>query len=232
MRKELAIHIGPETGIQFRNIRKTKKEGFALAIVQDNTDEEYIVRIKKGGKFRPGTANEIGLQGFIQSEIDKNGVCHLDITDNYGVNVQLDIAEVINASSDHGKGGKANRSDTTVKLKDGSLYGISQKQPDASLVCGAKKLFKKIIFQCESIIRKYAKEHGMKRGDYIDIRVTNRDLIKLCWFGTDFARGAVFMGDFREMESGTMTIERIIEDDNEDFMTSFPIYAKWLIYNS
>jgi hypothetical protein len=67
MRKDLTIHIGPKTGIQFRNIRKTKKEGFALAIVQDNMEEEYIVRIKKGGKFRPGTANEIGLQGFIQS---------------------------------------------------------------------------------------------------------------------------------------------------------------------
>lgn len=41
-----------------------------------------------------------------------------------------------------------NRSDTIVRLKDGSLYGISQKQANASIICGAKKMFHDIMFQC------------------------------------------------------------------------------------
>lgn len=82
-------------------------------------------------------------------------------------------------------------------------------------------------------------EHGMERGDYMDVRITNRDLIELCWFGTDIARsgknlsgGAVFMGDFHDMSSGKQTIERIIETGDTDFLTSFPIYTKWLIVNT
>lgn len=102
MRKELAINIGPELGIQFQNIRKTKKDGFSLAIVQASVSETYIVRIKKGGDFRPGRANEIGLQAFIQGEVEKKGICHLDISDNYGAEVKLDIVEVIDAADSHG----------------------------------------------------------------------------------------------------------------------------------
>lgn len=83
------------------------------------------MRIRKGGDFRPGRANEIGLQGFIRQEIEKKGVCKLDISDNYGTNVKLNIVEVIDASQKHGEKGKVNRSDTIVRLKDGSLYGIS-----------------------------------------------------------------------------------------------------------
>ena len=66
-RSQLAVNIGPELGIQFQNIRKTKKDGYALAIVHTNVPETYIVRIKKGGDFRPGRANELGLQDFIRS---------------------------------------------------------------------------------------------------------------------------------------------------------------------
>jgi hypothetical protein len=63
-RRELVLNIGPELGIQFRNIRKTKETGYSLAIVQNNTEETYIVRIRKGGKYRPGQANEIGFRQF------------------------------------------------------------------------------------------------------------------------------------------------------------------------
>ena len=238
MRKELAINIGPELGIQFRNIRKTKKDGFALAIVQDNVDETYIVRIKKGGDFRAGRANEIGLQDFIRQEIEKKGVCHLDVSDRYGTNVKLDIVEVIDASKEHGEKGKVNRSDTTVRLKDGSLYGISQKQENASIICGAKKMFHDIMWRCGQVLRQYAIEHGMKKGDYMDIRVTNRELIDLCWFGSDISKnshlsgGAVFMGNFMGMTSGKQTIQRIVQVGDNDFLNSFPIYTKWLIENS
>jgi hypothetical protein len=42
----------------------------------------------------------------------------------------------------------------------------------------------------------------------------------------------VFIGDFKNMTSGEQTIERIIESGDEDFMTSFPIFTKWLIVNN
>lgn len=168
----------------------------------DDEGEPVVVRIKKGGKYRAGRANELGLQGFIRSEIEKNGVCHLDIYDNYGVNVKLDAVEVIDAADDHGKNGQRNRSDTTLRLKDGTLYGISQKKTKATWVCKAKIMFDYILAGCGRILRKYAKEHGMKTGDYMDVRITNRELIDLCWFGTDIAQGAVFIGNFEDMDSG------------------------------
>jgi len=238
-RKHLVNDLAEELGIQFAVPRKTKKDGYWLGIMQDGMDDVYIVELKKGGIYRPGKANEIGLQGFIRSEIESNGLCHLDITDNYGVHVVLDIVDVVDASEEHGKKGSANRSDTIVELKDGRLYGISQKQPDASIVCSAKKMFKTIIYQCGQALRRYAIEHDMERGQYMDVRVTNRDLIDLCWFGTDIAKGnerlaggAVFIGDFRDMASGEQSIERIIETGDDDFLTSFPIYSKWLIVNN
>lgn len=238
-RKHLVNDLAEELGIQFAVPRKTKKDGYWLGIMQDGMDDVYIVELKKGGIYRPGKANEIGLQGFIRNEIENNGLCHLDITDNYGVHVVLDIVDVVDASEEHGKKGSANRSDTIVELKDGRLYGISQKQPDASIVCSAKKMFKKIIYQCGQALRRYAIEHDMERGQYMDVRVTNRELIDLCWFGTDIAKGterlaggAVFIGDFRNMTSGKQSIERIIETGDDDFLTSFPIYSKWLIVNS
>ena len=101
--------------------------------------------------------------------------------------MKLDIVEVIDASEEHGTGGKVNRSDTTVRLTDGTMYGISQKKTNASYVCKAKKMFKEIIFRCGQILRQYAIENELGSGDYMDVRVTNRELIDLCWFGTDIA---------------------------------------------
>ena len=66
----------------------------------------------------------------------------------------------------------------------------------------------------------------------MDVRITNRELIDLCWFGTDISTGAVFIGDFEDMKSGEQHIERIIRNGDEDVLTSFPIYTKWLITNS
>jgi hypothetical protein len=146
--------------------------------------------------------------------------------------VKLDIVEVVDASASHGKNGEQNRSDTTVKLADGTMYGISHKKTNATYVCKARKMFHEIMFQCGQRLRNYAKEHGMKSGDYMDVRITNRELIDLCWFGTDISTGAVFIGDFEDMKSGEQHIERIIRNGDEDVLTSFPIYTKWLITNS
>ena len=99
-------------------------------------------------------------------------------------------------------------------------------------------MFHDIMWRCGQVLRQYAIEHGMKRGDYMDIRVTNRELIDLCWFGSDISKnsnlagGAVFMGNFVGMNSGKQTIERIVQVGDTDFLTSFPIYTKWLIENS
>ena len=93
-------------------------------------------------------------------------------------------------------------------------------------------MFHDIMFQCGRKLRNYAKEHGMQRGDYMDVRITNRELIDLCWFGTDISTGAVFIGDFEDMKSGEQHIERIIRNGDDDVLTSFPIYTKWLIVNN
>ncbi len=237
-RKELVRTIGPKLGIDFLAPRKTKKDGYTLEIptyLDDDEDEEgepIVVRIKKGGSHRAGRKNEEDFQGFIKGEIEQNGICHLNITDNYGVNVKLSIVEVIDASSRHGTNGEQNRSDTTVRLEDGTLYGISHKKTNATYVCKARKMFHEIMFQCGQRLRAYAKEHGMQRGDYMDVRITNRELIDLCWFGTDISTGAVFIGDFENMSSGEQHIERIIRNGDEDVLTSFPIYTKWLIVNN
>lgn len=237
-RKELVRVIGPKLGIDFLAPRKTKKDGYTLEIptyVDDDMEEEgepVVVRIRKGGRHRSGRKNEEDFQKFILDEIERNGVCHLDISDNYGVRVKLDIVEVVDASASHGKNGEQNRSDTTVKLADGTMYGISHKKTNATYVCKARKMFHEIMFQCGQRLRNYAKEHGMQRGDYMDVRITNRELIDLCWFGTDISTGAVFIGDFEDMKSGEQHIERIIRNGDEDVLTSFPIYTKWLIENS
>lgn len=236
-RKELVRTIGPKLGIDFLAPRKTKKDGYTLEIPTylDDEDEEgepIVVRIKKGGSHRAGRKNEEDFQGFIKRELEEHGICHLDIQDNYGVRVKLDIVEVIDASASHGTNGEQNRSDTTVRLVDGTLYGISHKKTNATYVCKARKMFHEIMFQCGQRLRAYAKEHGMQRGDYMDVRITNRELIDLCWFGTDISTGAVFIGDFENMSSGEQHIERIIRNGDEDVLTSFPIYTKWLIVNN
>ena len=46
----------------------------------------------------------------------------MKFSDNYGKVVELDIVEVIDTSANKEK---ANRSDTTFRLEDGSLYGVS-----------------------------------------------------------------------------------------------------------
>lgn len=236
MRKELVRNIGPRLGIDFLAPRKTKKDGYTLEIPtymdDDEEGEPIVVRIKKGGSHRSGRKNEEDFQGFIKNELEESGICHLDISDNYGVRVKLDIVEVIDASASHGTNGEQNRSDTTVRLTDGTLYGISHKKTNATYVCKARKMFHEIMFQCGQKLRNYAKEHGMQRGDYMDVRITNRELIDLCWFGTDISTGAVFIGDFEDMSSGEQHIERIIRNGDEDVLTSFPIYTKWLIKNS
>lgn len=112
MRKELVRVIGPKLGIDFLAPRKTKKDGYTLEIptyLDDDMDEEgepIVVRIKKGGSHRAGRKNEEDFQSFIKRELDEFGICHLDISDNYGVRVKLDIVEVIDASASHGTNGE------------------------------------------------------------------------------------------------------------------------------
>ena len=110
MRKELATVIGPKLGIDFIAPRKTKKDGYTLEIPTYLDDDEegmpIVVRIRKGGTHRAGRKNEEDFQGFIKRELEESGICHLDISDNYGVRVKLDIVEVIDASASHGTNGE------------------------------------------------------------------------------------------------------------------------------
>ena len=230
-RKNLRFEIGPDIGVEFLQPRKTKATGFSLQAVQDGSDEMILVKIMKGGTHRAGRKNELDFQKFVQSEIQKNGTCHLDISDRYGKRIQLDIVEVIDSAQIHGKDGKVCRTDTTVKLSDGTVYGISHKKTNATYVCKIKKMFHEILAGCSRVLRQYARENGLQPGDYMDVRITERQLLDLCWFGTDIAEGAVLIGDFEGMSSGTQTIERIIEQGDSDVIENFPIYTKWKIKN-
>ena len=89
---------------------------------KDEPQKSIPIVFKKGGDLRGGRANEKGLQNFVKSRIEENGVCHMKFSDNYGKVVELDIIEVIDTSANKEK---ANRSDTTFRLEDGSLYGVS-----------------------------------------------------------------------------------------------------------
>ena len=230
-RKKLRFEVGPDIGVEFVQPRKTKATGFMLQAIQDGTDEMIIVKIMKGGTHRAGRKNELDFQKFILSEIQKNGVCHLDISDNYGKRVELDIVEVIDVAQIHGKDGKVCRTDTMVKLSNGSEYCISHKKTNATFVCKVKKMFNEILAGCARILRGYARENGLGPGDYMDVRITNKELLNLCWFGTDITNGAVFIGNFEGMSSGTQKIERIIEKSDTDIIENFPIYTKWKIKN-
>ena len=119
-----------------------------------------------------------------------------------------------------------------MKLKDGTVYGISHKKTNATYVCKIKRMFDQINAMCGRILRGYAKENGLMPGDYMDIRITERNLMDLCWFGTDIAQGAVLIGNFENMSNSVQHIERIIEAGDDDVITHFPIYTKWKIKNS
>lgn len=93
-------------------------------------------------------------------------------------------------------------------------------------------MLKEILYRNEQELRRYAKSHGMNKGDYMSVRITQRQLIDLCWFGTDIAQGAAIVGDLENLDSNEVHVERIIQQGDDDILTSFPIYVKWRIKNS
>ena len=92
---------------------------------------------------------------------------------------------------------------------------------------------KEIIPEAERRIRTYIREGRTERnpGDYFSVRITNREFINLCWFGTDISRGGAFIGDFENIDSEDVQIERIIENGDTDVLDSFPLYACWKVMN-
>lgn len=227
-RKHMVTVTGPDLGITFATPRKTKATGYMLGIVQDDTDEVYLVKIKKGGIHQRGRQNEVNFQQFIRNQLETTGKCHLTVKDDYGKVVELDVADVVDTSTQHGK---LNRADTTLELEDGTIYGISQKKTNANIVAKVKKVLADILFQTEKKLREYAKANNLAPKSYMNFRVTNREFIDLCWFGTDISTGAVFIGDLENVDSNEIHIERIIENGDDDVLTSFPIYIKWQIAN-
>lgn len=227
-RKYMVNVTGPKYGITFATPRKTKATGYMLGIVQPGTDEVYLVKIKKGGIHQRGRQNEVNFQQFIRNQLEEKGQCQLTVKDDYGKVVELDVVDVIDTSTQHGK---LNRADTTLELRDGTIYGISQKKTNANIVAKVKKVLSDILFQTEKKLREYAKANGYGQKQYMNFRITNREFIDLCWFGTDIAKGAVFIGDLEDVSSNEIHIERIIENGDDDVLTSFPIYIKWQIAN-
>lgn len=72
----------------------------------------------------------------------------------------------------------------------------------------------------------------MKRGDMMEVKVTNPELMNLCWFGTDIAQGAAVVGDFEGMDTGDVRIERIVKQGDTEAINSMPFYAKFQIENN
>ena len=97
-RKKLRFEIGPDIGVDFVQPRKTKATGYMLQALQDGSDEMIIIKIMKGGDHRAGRKNELDFQKFVKGEIADAGFCHLDISDNYGKRIQLDVVEVIDTA--------------------------------------------------------------------------------------------------------------------------------------
>ena len=183
----LKAEVLPDLGLDFIQPRKTKTTGFMLDIVQDGSDEVVPVRIVKGGQHQRGRKNELGFQNFIKNELKRNGgECHLHVEDDYGKVVDLDVVGVMDTAS---KRGKARRSDTTLRLKDGSLYGVSHKKTNACFVAKVKRVLADIRFSLEQKVRNWAKENGIEYDGrtYLSARITSREFIDLCWFGTDIA---------------------------------------------
>ena len=122
-RRWFAKKLLPNLGLDFEVPRFTKKTRYMIVLhPKDEPQKSIPIVFKKGGDLRGGRANEKGLQNFVKSRIEENGICHMKFSDNYGKVVELDIVEVIDTSANKGK---ANRSDTTFRLEDGSLYGVS-----------------------------------------------------------------------------------------------------------
>lgn len=122
-RRWFAKKLLPNLGLDFEVPRFTKKTRYMIVLhPKDEPQKSIPIVFKKGGDLRGGRLNEKGLQNFVKSRIEENGVCHMKFSDNYGKVVELDIIEVIDTSANKEK---ANRSDTTFRLEDGSLYGVS-----------------------------------------------------------------------------------------------------------
>ena len=122
-RRWFAKKLLPRLGLDFEVPRFTKKTRYMIVLhPKDEPQKSIPIVFKKGGDLRGGRANEKGLQNFVKSRIEENGICHMKFSDNYGKVVELDIVEVIDTSANKEK---ANRSDTTFRLEDGSLYGVS-----------------------------------------------------------------------------------------------------------
>ena len=122
-RKWFAKKLLPRLGLDFEVPRFTKKTRYMIVLhPKDEPQKSIPIVFKKGGDLRGGRLNEKGLQNFVKSRIEENGICHMKFSDNYGKVVELDIVEVIDTSANKER---ANRSDTTFKLEDGSLYGVS-----------------------------------------------------------------------------------------------------------
>ena len=122
-RRWFAKKLLPNLGLDFEVPRFTKKTRYMIVLhPKDEPQKSIPIVFKKGGDLRGGRLNEKGLQNFVKSRIEENGICHMKFSDNYGKVVELDIVEVIDTSANKEK---ANRSDTTFRLEDGSLYGVS-----------------------------------------------------------------------------------------------------------
>ena len=122
-RRWFAKKLLPNLGLDFEVPRFTKKTRYMIVLhPKDEPQTSIPIVFKKGGDLRGGRLNEKGLQNFVKSKIEENGICHMKFSDNYGKVVELDIVEVIDTSANKEK---ANRSDTTFRLEDGSLYGVS-----------------------------------------------------------------------------------------------------------
>lgn len=87
--------------------------------------------------------------------------------------MDLDVVGVMDTANQRGK---TKRSDTTLRLKDGSLYGISHKKTNACFVAKVKRVLADIRFSLEQKVRNWAKEKGIEYDGktYLSARITSR----------------------------------------------------------
>ena len=84
-RRWFAKKLLPRLGLDFEVSRFTKKTRYMIVLhPKDEPQKSIPIVFKKGGDLRGGRANEKGLQNFVKSRIEENGICHMKFSDNYG----------------------------------------------------------------------------------------------------------------------------------------------------
>ena len=163
-------------------LRKTKENGFRLQI-QDEEKPTFI-RIRKGGIWNAGVANEVSFLDKIKGMIE-SGKKNFAFFDSTGYKIHIrNVTGVRDCSKDYGSR-MGNRADIEFETSGGP-YRISLKKDNGQKIAGLVRRLAPMAFKYGKIVRSTL---GQLDNGYISVRITNEELYKFCWFGNDIKPG-------------------------------------------